>query len=103
MELAPMSALGQKRTCAVQNGMSALPRIATAKADSRKRECPLPIGDFPHLGRFVYPIVYPGAFFDQRGKPGNFQEIIASQRQVRLIADPLSAKHPKADKCGAQA
>src|SRR5262245_55519676 len=30
-----MSALGQKRTCAVQNGMSALPPIATAKADSR--------------------------------------------------------------------
>jgi hypothetical protein len=32
-----MSALGQKRTYAVQNGMSALPPIATAKADSRKR------------------------------------------------------------------
>jgi len=28
-----MSALGQKRTCAVQNGMSALALIATAKAD----------------------------------------------------------------------
>src|SRR5262245_25647118 len=28
-----MSALGQKRTCAVQNVMSALPQIATAKAD----------------------------------------------------------------------
>jgi hypothetical protein len=28
-----MSALGQKQTCAVQNGMSALPPIATAKAD----------------------------------------------------------------------
>ena len=28
-----MSALGQKRTYAVQNGMSALPPIATAKAD----------------------------------------------------------------------
>jgi hypothetical protein len=28
-----MSALGQKRTCAVQKGMSALPPIATAKAD----------------------------------------------------------------------
>ena len=28
-----MSALGQKRTFAVQNGMSALPPIATAKAD----------------------------------------------------------------------
>jgi len=32
-----MSALGHKRTCAVQKGMSALPPIATAKADSRKR------------------------------------------------------------------
>jgi len=34
-----MSALGQKRTYAVHNGMSALPRIATAKAGSRKRSC----------------------------------------------------------------
>ena len=32
-----MSALGQKRTCAAQEGMSALPPKATAKADSRKR------------------------------------------------------------------
>src|SRR5262252_4598949 len=32
-----MSALGQKQTCAVQTVMSALPPIATAKADSRKR------------------------------------------------------------------
>jgi len=31
-----MSALGQKQTCAAQKGMSALPPIATAKADSRK-------------------------------------------------------------------
>src|SRR5262245_41832533 len=37
----PMSALGQKRTYAVQKDMSALPRIATAKADIRKRSCPL--------------------------------------------------------------
>jgi hypothetical protein len=29
-----MSALGQKRTCAGQKDMSALPLIATAKADS---------------------------------------------------------------------
>jgi hypothetical protein len=36
-----MSALGQKRTYAVQNGMSALPPIATAKADFRARSCPL--------------------------------------------------------------
>jgi hypothetical protein len=28
-----MSALGQKQTCAVQKGVSALPPIATAKAD----------------------------------------------------------------------
>ena len=32
-----MSALGQKRTCAVQQAMSALPPIATAKADFRTR------------------------------------------------------------------
>src|SRR5262245_50004859 len=36
-----MSALGQKQTYAVQNPMSALPPIATAKADSRKRSCRL--------------------------------------------------------------
>jgi hypothetical protein len=32
-----MSALGQKQTYAPQKAMSALPLIATAKADSRKR------------------------------------------------------------------
>src|SRR4029450_7491919 len=36
-----MSALGQKQTFAVRKAMSALPPIATAKADSRKRSCPL--------------------------------------------------------------
>src|ERR1700741_5500420 len=36
-----MSALGQKQTCAVQQPMSALLRIATGKADSRNRLCPL--------------------------------------------------------------
>src|SRR5262245_61763626 len=36
-----MSALGQKQTCAVHQSMSALPPIATAKADSRERSCPL--------------------------------------------------------------
>src|SRR5262245_47524424 len=36
-----MSALGQKRTCAAQTGMSALHPIATAKAKFRKRPCPL--------------------------------------------------------------
>src|SRR5262245_47410929 len=37
----PMSALGQKQTCASQKAMSALPPIATAKANFRKRACPL--------------------------------------------------------------
>src|SRR5262249_14128638 len=32
----PMSAMGQKRTCAAQTGMSALAPIATAKADIGK-------------------------------------------------------------------
>ena len=36
-----MSALGQKQTYAVQNVMSALPPIATAKADFRAWSCPL--------------------------------------------------------------
>src|SRR5262245_39100926 len=34
-----MSALGHRRTVALQNVMSALPPIATAKANSRKRSC----------------------------------------------------------------
>src|SRR5262245_5354952 len=34
-----MSALGQKRTYALQKAMSALPPIATAKADIRKPSC----------------------------------------------------------------
>src|SRR5262249_45397674 len=34
-----MSALGQKQTCALQKRKSALPPIATAKADIRKRSC----------------------------------------------------------------
>src|SRR5262249_36145856 len=37
----PMSALGQRQTYAVHQPMSALPQIATAKADIRKRSCPL--------------------------------------------------------------
>ena len=36
-----MSALGQKQTFAPQKAMSALPPIATAKADFRRRSCPL--------------------------------------------------------------
>src|SRR5262249_19240913 len=36
---ASMSALGHKRTCAVQEAMSALPPIATAKADFGERSC----------------------------------------------------------------
>jgi hypothetical protein len=34
-----MSALGQKQTYAAQNGMSALPPIATAKADFGEPSC----------------------------------------------------------------
>ena len=36
-----MSALGQKQTYALQKGMSALPPIATMKADAREVRCPL--------------------------------------------------------------
>jgi hypothetical protein len=36
---AMMSALGQKQTCAMQNVVSTLPPIATAKADFRARSC----------------------------------------------------------------
>src|SRR5262249_5915858 len=38
---AAMSGLGQKQTCASQKAMSALHPIATTKADTRKRSCPL--------------------------------------------------------------
>src|SRR5262245_48646843 len=34
-----MSALGQERTCALRHAMSALPLIATVKADIRKTSC----------------------------------------------------------------
>jgi len=34
-----MSALGQKRTCALHSSMSALPPIATVKADIGKSSC----------------------------------------------------------------
>src|SRR5262249_48607493 len=44
-----MSALGQKQTYAMQKAMSALPPIATAKADIRKRSCPL----YPRKQTFV--------------------------------------------------
>jgi hypothetical protein len=40
-KLRHMSALGQKQTYAVQQPMSALLPIATAKANSRNRPCPL--------------------------------------------------------------
>jgi hypothetical protein len=40
-KLRATSALGQKATCAPQKAMSALPPIATAKADLRDRLCPL--------------------------------------------------------------
>jgi hypothetical protein len=36
-----MSALGQKPTFAMHQAMSALPPIATAKANSGQRSCPL--------------------------------------------------------------
>jgi hypothetical protein len=39
-----MSTLGQKQTYAVQNAMSALPPIATAKADIRYKLCLLSPG-----------------------------------------------------------
>ena len=41
MELIALSALGQKQTYAVQQPMSALPSIATAKADMCQWSCPL--------------------------------------------------------------
>src|SRR5262245_14535664 len=37
----PMSALGQKQTCTMRKAMSALPPIATAKADIRESSCRL--------------------------------------------------------------
>src|SRR5262249_30087863 len=57
---AEMSALGQKRTHAVQQSKSALPPIATANADSRKTSCTLyPCGGgnvrFPTLIRTAMP------------------------------------------------
>src|SRR5262249_39947229 len=44
-----MSALGHKQTYAAQKGMSALPPIATAKADSGKQSCLL----YPQKRTFI--------------------------------------------------
>src|SRR5262249_30883383 len=41
LEEVPMSALGQKQTFALHQPMSALPPIATAKADFPQKSCPL--------------------------------------------------------------
>ena len=50
-----MSALGQKRTYAVQNGMSALPPIATAKADIESwQRFSLSVSKLIKNGGFVY-------------------------------------------------
>jgi hypothetical protein len=48
----PMSALGQKQTCAMQKGMSALPPIATTKANFRTRSCLL----YPRKRTYRLPI-----------------------------------------------
>src|SRR6185436_14529996 len=41
LRIESMAALGHKRTLALQNGVSALPPIATGKADMRQWSCPL--------------------------------------------------------------
>jgi len=45
-----MSVLGQKQTCAVQKGMSALPPLATAKADIRQTVLRPSTVSLPDLG-----------------------------------------------------
>jgi hypothetical protein len=61
-----MSALGQKRTCAPQKAMSALPPIATAKADisvdrGRERQREIPSKELP------IPLKHPRLFLCAHG------------------------------------
>src|SRR5262245_7783917 len=57
-----MSALGQKQTCALQNAMSALPPIATAKADTKS------LAPTSTL-RVVTPVILPPGRFKLETKP----------------------------------
>jgi hypothetical protein len=58
LEVGPMSALGQKPTYALQQGMSALPPIATAKANNDRAENrPFLKNNFTNLD-FVHPHVH---------------------------------------------
>src|SRR5215831_7375998 len=72
-----MSALGQKQTCAAQNGMSALPPIATAKADFPKKSCLLP----PQKRTYAV----------QLGMSA------LGQKQTCVLRQPMSALRPRAD------
>ena len=80
-----MSALGQKRTYAVENGMSALRPIATAKATSRKRSCPL------------YPQKRTCAVFIRLFKnrlTRNLNEPTASAHQLAIISGTRQGRSP---------
>src|SRR5262249_16303812 len=87
-----MSALGQKQTCAVQPGMSALPLIATAKADSRRRSC------------LLYPQKRTCAAQQLMSALG--QKRTHAVQQLRLLFDPLVGagkhrrRHRKAERLG---
>src|SRR5262245_25587099 len=83
-----MSALGHKQTYAVQNVMSALPSIATAKADSRKRSRLL------HPRKRTCAVHQPmsaGPIADIR----NAEEMSARQRSASL--DLVKTSLPQAD------
>jgi len=45
----------------------------------------------------LFPHCLPHRLFSSHTAAGNLQEVIAAQRQVLPIVDPLSAKPPKAD------
>jgi len=76
-----MSALGQKQTCALHQPMSALPPIATAKADIPQKAC------------LLYPLKRTGAV--QLGMSA------MGHKQTLAVQKGMSALPPKADSCSA--
>jgi hypothetical protein len=63
-----MSALGQKQTCAVQKGMSAIPPMATAKADIFADRGAVLKNELRPVARASRPICTLNGFFGTSGR-----------------------------------
>src|SRR6476646_9032821 len=89
-----MSALGQKRTCAPQNAMSALPPIATAKADSRSSSCPL----YPRKRTCAVQLGM-SAMGQKRTSKTAFSLVLQSGDQPVNIAEDVQVAHLRPIEC----